>query len=728
MNSHKKIFAGFALFFAILLVLPLQTIHADVADVSNAVATSSTLSQSDVSQAPTSPIEPVTATPAKHDKKHSSTDPTDPTPPVVASSTPSVPNTSASTTIASVAQDATSTATSTPDAPKTGHATITVRDGSVLAWTGTVSFPIGTSTVQVTPTDSTTSVPVLKQSLLATLLRVEKGESDFTISDLEYFPSYGEFFINCVSVPAASSTPDCGNWQYEVDGGYPYSSVDQYQLQDGDQVFLYFGNQQQVDLASSMVEAGESFVATAESYVPATNTFVPLPDQVIGVTQPNPNNPYSPTEIATSTSDQNGNATFIINTPGSYGVGLQADGYFPLTPLTVSSTTGGGGGGPGPGDGNIPAAFAFLTSHQNGDGSFANPIITDWSALALALPDAPSGARSSLVHYLTTTEEPLSVPTDYERHAMALMALGINPYTGSPENVIAPIVAAYNGTSVGDPGIDNPDIFALITLEHAGYSSSDSIIQGIESFVLSKQQPNGSWDNIPDLTAAAIQALTPLSNTSSAIAEAESYLHSVQQSDGGFSNPDSTSWVLNALAARGESPSSWSVGSSTPLTSLASNQQSDGGISPTSENVDSRTWSTAYALTAFEGRSWSSLLGNFSQGAGGGGSSTTTVGDGNDTATTTATTTPVIATTTPLFITPVVTPLLNPATTTVHYYKKKTVPAKNTAFTVSTTSIADAINDRSLGAGVAGAPAAGSFWAGLMGIFSLIGSFFKHLF
>jgi hypothetical protein len=316
------------------------------------------------------------------------------------------------------------------------------------------------------------------------------------------------------------------------------------------------------------------------------------------------------------------------------------------------------------------------------------------------------------------------------------MALGINPYSGSPSDSITPIVKAFNGThivdSADDPTNDIADIFALIVLPHAGYTSSDTIIQKAESFVLSTQETNGSWDGSPDITGAAIQALTSLSGTSGAIARADTYLRQSQQADGGFSNGDSTSWALNGLAAQNQSPASWAVGTSTPLSYLASTQQADGGITsdPSITDTNRRAWSTAYALTAFEGRSWSSLLGNFSKLADGSSSASSIASTTSNAIaiSTDATSTPEVAATStePLI------PILALSTSTPvrpALYKKlihHAIPS-STPFTVSTTSIANAITNNALTAGATNAPAASSFWQMIAHFFSAIGSFFHHV-
>ena len=762
MNSHivfKKVTSASLIVFIGILFLSIS--HVTLADVDSATSASTT---PDVVLVPTY----AGATPATTSTGTSTPESIASTALVTASTT--VTATDFGTPISSTTPS-TDTSSSTPtiasstlSSPTTGTATITVRDGSVLAWTGTVSFPIGTSTSLVAPTNSSSTVPVLDQSLLGSLLHLQNSESGFSISNLAYYPSFGEFLINCVSVPATGSAPNCYNWQYEVNGVYPYSGIDQYILQNGDNVYLYFGNPREVVTATSTVSAGQSFVATAESYDPTTNTYIPLTGYIIGVTQPDLNNPYSPTEIATSSVDSAGNATFTISTPGTYGLGLSEDYYSNLTPLTVTATAtttatstdgsnsvngtsnnSGVSSGSSSGNnttssqGNIPSAFSYLVSQQGADGSFAggDSGISDWVALALALPDAPQSARAKLASYVTTNTTSLSSTLDYERHALALEALKINPYSGSSVNVISPVVKTFSGTSAASEAA-NTDIFALITLTHAGYATTDPLIQKISTALIGKQASNGSWfgGNV-DLTAAAIQALTPLPNTSSAVSKAESFLRSQQNSLGGFGNSDSTSWVLNTLASRGESPSNWSQGTSTPLTALASFQQTDGSNrNPSDVNQASWTWSTAYAITAYEGRSWSSLLGNFSLPAGSTATSVTVTSGGS------ATSTEATSTLATLDATDATTTLSTIATTTLPLLPTYIIPIKKLDMgssilvspekkpfskAMNTSNAALSWPAQDLTAGVSNAQGTHSFWETLLSMLSAIESFFQHL-
>ncbi len=749
MEENKFGFIGIIVAAAFIIAIPLQSVYADESSGTTSTASSTSPTATSTDSTTASSTDPdITIPPFSLDTIQSLSTSTSPNDTASSTASSTTPDDVGTTTPPSTSPSGTSTSTS----PTTGTAHLLVRDGSTIAFNGTLTFPIGTSTTSVLPTNSSTTVPVASESLLGALIQLESSESTFSISDLEYYASYGEFYINCITIPGDLNSPLCGDWQYEVDGMYPQEGADQYTLQNGDSVNLYFGTPREVSLSTTTIAAGQSITATAQSYDPTTDTFSPITGYTIGVTQPNPSDPYSPTEIATSTVDANGQATFTLNTPGSYGVGLEEDYYSFLTPLTVlpvststtaTSTTGGGTGGSGGGGGGTDSsptasAFSYLAAQQLPGGSFDTPLITDWAAIALSLPDAPQSARAQIKAYLESTPQTLSLVTDYERHAMALMSLGLNPYTTAGDD-ITPIVNSFNGTEIGDPTLDNGDIFALIVLPKAGYTSSDTIIQKTAAFVVSRQESDGSWDESSDLTAAGIQALTPLASlpgVETAIENAQGYLHKQQQSDGGFGNSYSTSWVLGAIASLGQSPSSWSVGAGTPLTSLESLQQSDGGFNLPSTGTDNRVWATAYALSAIEGRSWNSLLSGFPLPAGVYASTSDLTGTDLASTTTlvTATSTTLTASSTEASTTPIVVPPLVPVITpfvgTVTRTKTATTESNpNLAALRSTNTSGTTSTDVSNQLAAAGASSGGeSFWGYIVNFFGWVGSLLGHLF
>lgn len=275
----------------------------------------------------------------------------------------------------------------------------------------------------------------------------------------------------------------------------------------------------------------------------------------------------------------------------------------------------GGGESPDPVSFDEAGAYDFLASGQQSDGSWDSELVTDWAALSLGISGAPSSMKSALASHLKRDATRLQSVLDYERHAMALMALGINPYTGGPSDYVTPIVDSFDGRQIDDANLVNDDIFALIVLLNAGHDESDEMIQEIASFIVDEQNGNGSWENSADMTAAGVQALAEVSSlpgVSEALADARSYLKTVQQEDGGFNDPHATAWVLQAIEALGDSTADWKTGSGkTPLDYLVASQQDDGGMTTTPSDYSTRAWATAYALPAVKGLTWDDVLRNF---------------------------------------------------------------------------------------------------------------------
>lgn len=511
--------------------------------------------------------------------------------------------------------------------------TLTIRDGSVTAFSGTVELAATTTPdTLVTPTAGGEPVSISARSLLATLLTLDTENDSFEITQYTYYPAYASFLIDCIAVPASSTSPHCFNWTYAVNGSYPFDGVDDKILAAGDTAHFFFGPQRKVILSTTTVEVDTPFTATASNYDLATGEYVAAPGFTIGAGTANPD--FSFTEIATGTADALGQVVFTLHATGTFSVGIKEDFYFPSESILItgSATTSepvsdepvpsssGGGGTPAPTGFNIPRALAFIASHQTADGSFTSPIVTDWAALAFAAGE-PGVPKQLLRTYLLTSAPAFTNVTDNERHALALEALDINPYTGTSHDYITPIVAAFDGIEIknspSDAGIVNDDIFGLIALLHAGYSSSDALIKQEAAFVLSKQHADGSWDGIPDMTAAAIQALGPLFDVpgvNQALGKASRYLASTEQQDGSWGNIDSTSWVQTAIngiieahTPGLETESAWRTSAGNlPTDALAAAQLANGSVSSADP-----TWSTSYAVVAASGKSWVSLLHSF---------------------------------------------------------------------------------------------------------------------
>lgn len=265
---------------------------------------------------------------------------------------------------------------------------------------------------------------------------------------------------------------------------------------------------------------------------------------------------------------------------------------------------------------DINKAFQFLANNQNSDGSFSSSLYTDWAAIAFGAGSQNSN-KDKIISYLKSLDGgDLSSATDYERRAMALMSLGINPYSGASINYIQKIVDKFDGNQIGEAGLVNDDIFAILPLIRAGYSEGDEIIKKIISFIISKQNADGSWMGGIDMTSAGIQALslTPATiSVNQAKEKARAYLSVNQKSDGGFGSSFSTSWALQAIAAFGESGENWVKNNNNPYDYIYSLQQNDGGVENASVDANTRIWATAYAIPATLNKPWGDILHSFTK-------------------------------------------------------------------------------------------------------------------
>ena len=276
----------------------------------------------------------------------------------------------------------------------------------------------------------------------------------------------------------------------------------------------------------------------------------------------------------------------------------------PVDDTTISSSGGGGAYVASVTKKNFSRddALKFLALNQEKDGSYGALMYTDWVAIGTGDNDL---IKPSLTKYFLENDLNSSVTTEKERHAMALMALGINPYTGTKINYIKKIVDSFDGEQFGDKTLVGDDVFALIVLKNAGYSINDEMIKKDIYYIVSKQNINGSWDSA-DMTAATLQALKGFENLKDvflAINKGENYLISTERTDGGFNNSFTTSWVLQALF---NSEKILKAGDY-----LSARQSNDGGMDSIDTNRDARIWATSYALPAMEHKTWSDILQKF---------------------------------------------------------------------------------------------------------------------
>jgi len=501
-----------------------------------------------------------------------------------------------------------------------------------VAFSGAVALPAANAvSVDIIPAAGGSAIAVPARSLLSVLETLDVAQNEFAITDLQYYSSLNSFFINCITI-TAEANPLCGSWQYNLNGVDPSYGIDKALLKNGDLVFLYFGNQRQVSLSTAAATAGTPFTATAQKYDPANNAYAAITGVTIGVTQPNPDDPWNPLEIATSTVDTNGQAVFTLNAVGTYNVGIKEDYYFPLTTLTITAPVSSSGGSvimPAASGGGAATSMAapkidlgkaidFLIAKQSADGAFGSALQTDWAAIALASVNPNGAAGQKIKNYLLADPDPragLNQVSDYARRAMALMSLSLSPYDGVKTNYVKKITDSFDGRQFGDASLYNDDIFALLVLEKAGYAAADEIVKQAVGFILEKQTDNGAWSGV-DLTAAAVQALVPVSSlngVSASLEKARNFLASAQVADGGFGNSFATTWAMQAIAALAEDPDDWRKNGQSPQSFLAAKQAADGGLEKDDAYPDNRVWATAYALPAVQKKTWLEVMKSFTK-------------------------------------------------------------------------------------------------------------------
>ncbi|NJL03415.1 MAG: hypothetical protein HC911_00580 [Chloroflexaceae bacterium] len=178
---------------------------------------------------------------------------------------------------------------------------------------------------------------------------------------------------------------------------------------------------------------------------------------------------------------------------------------------------------------------------------------------------------------------------------MGLTAVGVNPDPFGGQNWIAVVrdtyqsaTGAYSTTAQGSftSGAANPinQSFAMLGLSMSGEPVPDNAA----TFLISLQEPNGSWSNSVDITSYAVLALLAtgqVDSTNAAVQAARRYLLAQQAASGlwGDNNEaepaNSTGWAMQALGAMGYLPATESLArTATPRAALLGLQQADGSI------------------------------------------------------------------------------------------------------------------------------------------------------
>ena len=254
----------------------------------------------------------------------------------------------------------------------------------------------------------------------------------------------------------------------------------------------------------------------------------------------------------------------------------------------------------------ITDGLTWLQTQQQADGGFTNGFsegsdlgTTCDTVLAIAAngQDAStwkSNSGNSPLDYLYVQVAESAVDTLglKAKVVLVLVTTGQDPTAFGGSDLIAELNAAYDEATHSYGGTVFDHALAMLALSNAGQPVPDEAGQ----YLLDSQNEDGAWALFGDTesgtgdtntTALAVQALIT-TGRQDAIGDALTYLHSVQNDDGGFpyQNPsdygtdtdaNSTAVVLQAILAAGESLSDWAPEGVDPLDALTALHDPDSG-------------------------------------------------------------------------------------------------------------------------------------------------------
>jgi hypothetical protein len=239
---------------------------------------------------------------------------------------------------------------------------------------------------------------------------------------------------------------------------------------------------------------------------------------------------------------------------------------------------------------------------------------TPWVTMALA----GAGETASDMDYLKLVSSGQESAFTYAKYVLALASWGKNPTNFGSQDYVAKLKSYFVNNQFGDETLLNDDFWAVLALGACGQEYSPQA-QKAKDFILAHQNNDGGWgyqvgaESDTNDTAAAVIALleTGVAKDSSVLQKAQAYLKSSQNDDGGFgytasaaSDSCSDGWVISALYKLGQDPasSSWLKNSKSPLTSLQSFRDTDGGFwwqKPGDNKI-----CTSYAVLALAGKTF----------------------------------------------------------------------------------------------------------------------------
>ncbi len=283
----------------------------------------------------------------------------------------------------------------------------------------------------------------------------------------------------------------------------------------------------------------------------------------------------------------------------------------------------------------VNKATAYLQTQQQNDGSyteFDGPInATCGAGLAIAAAglDVNTWKKSGLsgIDFLLAQKDSLSNAADADTNSakiaqlvMLLVASNNDPRAFAGVDWVAILTGTQNATTgaYGTAFIRHPWIIMAL------HSAGETIPANALDYLLANQEANGGFGvnglgsgSDTNTTAICLEALAAAGvvTSSTTVQQALAYLHTQQNSDGGFpwakpslwgtdSDSSSTSWVIQALIAAGEDQTgpAWTISGNTPVTFLLGMQNASGAFGYQTSWADDNLMCTYQAIPALMGK------------------------------------------------------------------------------------------------------------------------------
>ncbi len=296
-----------------------------------------------------------------------------------------------------------------------------------------------------------------------------------------------------------------------------------------------------------------------------------------------------------------------------------------------------------------PEALAWLRARQNTDGGFSGDTGSagDPSATVEAILAGVAGGQdpaawtqdgNTPISFLESkVNSALAKPGDNAKLILAVVAAKRNPRSFGGADLVASLEAKLDASGVyggAKAGTVFEQAWAILALK----ATRRPIPAPAVDWLAGLQLGDGSWswngDTTPgsgdsNSTALAVQALVAAGGRAAAVSKALSYLHGIQNKDGGFpyqkpsaqgtdTDANSTAYATQAIIAAEGNPSpagaGWTVGGNTPLSALAALQLKSGAFTWQSATPADNFLATTQAVPALAGKAILDVTGSLDVG------------------------------------------------------------------------------------------------------------------